>query len=214
VNKPRVVIVDDHPMFAQTVAKLFEPDCDVVGVYDDPNTFLLDAVALKPDLVTVDVSMPLMEGLEAVKRLRELVPTSKVIILTMNEDAEVATEALRRGVSGYVLKRSAVSELRAAVREVLAGRRFFTPLVIPHVTPANTRAKTRAHQPRKHAGQITPRQREVLRLLAGGRSIKEASAILNLSTRTVKFHKYRLMEQLQVRSTAELIKFAVLEGLV
>jgi DNA-binding NarL/FixJ family response regulator len=214
VNKPRVVIVDDHPMFAQTVAKLFEPDCDVVGVYDDPNTFLLDAVALKPDLVTVDVSMPLMEGLEAVKRLRELIPTSKVIILTMNEDAEVATEALRRGVSGYVLKRSAVSELRAAVREVLAGRRFFTPLVIPHVTPAKTRAKTRAHQPRKHAGQITPRQREVLRLLAGGRSIKEASAILNLSTRTVKFHKYRLMEQLQVRSTAELIKFAVLEGLV
>jgi DNA-binding NarL/FixJ family response regulator len=207
---PRVVIVDDHTIFAEAVAKLFEFTCEVVGVYKDAQTFLLDAAALKPDVVTMDVSMPGMDGLEAVRRLRDLIPTSKVIILTMNEDPDVAVEAFRVGVAGYLLKHCAPSELRDAVRKVLGGRSYITPLLRRVVT----KAPARARPARKRGRQVTARQREVLQLLAAGRSMKEAAAILSLSLRTIKFHKYRLMEHLQIRSTAELIKIAVREGLV
>ena len=205
----RIAIVDDHALIAEACRKLLEPTGDVVGTFTDPRTFLAEAVALKPDVVVMDISMPLMNGLDAARELKRLIPGVRIIILTMNEDPEVAAEAFRIGAFGYLLKRSSGSELALAVREVLSQRYYLTPLLTRDLVGSlvHEHARKRLHQ-------LTPRQREVLQLLAEGRSMKEAAAILHLSARTVAFHKYRMMEQLQVHSTAELIQFAVREGLV
>jgi DNA-binding NarL/FixJ family response regulator len=196
------VIVDDHQLFAEALAELLKPICDVIGIYPEAPAFLRTAVALKPDVVILDMAMPTMSGLEAARELHTIVPESRIIVVTMNEDPDVAAEAIELGVVGYVLKRSAPSELQRAVRNALNGRAYVTPLVSPV-------RRTRARR-----GALTARQREVLQLLASGRSMKEVGAILNLSTRTVAFHKYRLMEHLHVHSTAELIRFAVRQGIV
>jgi DNA-binding NarL/FixJ family response regulator len=206
---PRVVIVDDHLMVAEALAKLLEPRCNVIGIYPDAPAFLADAAALRPDVIILDVSMPLMNGLDAIRELHRLVPKARVIVVTMNEDPDVAVEALGRGAVGYVLKRSAPSELQTAVRDVLNQRTYVTPLLTP--LPTRTRKQRLRPEPRR---QLTPRQREVLRLIAAGHSMKDIGVILNLSPRTVAFHKYRLMEHLHVESTAELIQFAVRTGIV
>jgi DNA-binding NarL/FixJ family response regulator len=208
--KPRVAIVDDHTLLAEAFEKLLEPDCEVVGSYNDARSFLVEAVRLKPDVVILDVSMPLMNGLDAARELHRLVPATRIIFLTMNEDPDVAAEAFRLGAWGYLLKRSAGSELPFAVREVMSHRYYITPLLTKELMGTLMREP---HIP-KPAHQLTARQREVLQLLAEGRSMKEAAAILNVSARTVAFHKYRMMEHLHVHSTAALIQFAVREGFV
>jgi DNA-binding NarL/FixJ family response regulator len=208
--KPRVVIIDDHTLLAEACQKLLESECDVVSSYNNPRTFLQDAVRLKPDVAILDVAMPLLNGLDTARELRRLVPSVRIIFLTMNEDPDVAAEAFRIGAAGYVLKRSTASELPLAIREVMAHRYYVTPLLTKDLVG------TLVHNPeiRKPVYQLTPRQREVLQLLAEGRSMKESAAILNVSARTVAFHKYRMMEHLHVDSTAALIQFAVREGLV
>jgi DNA-binding NarL/FixJ family response regulator len=208
--KPRIVIVDDHTLIADACRKLLEPDNDVVGTFSDPRVFLEQATALRPDVAILDVSMPSLNGLDATSEMRRLLPSVRVIILTMNEDPDVAAEAFRVGASGYLLKRSLGSELPLAVREVLAQRYYITPLLTRDLVGSLVHDP----HPRKPVHRLTPRQREVLQLLAEGRSMKEAAAILHVSARTVAFHKYRMMEQLHVQSTAALIQFAVREGLV
>jgi DNA-binding NarL/FixJ family response regulator len=208
--KPRLVIVDDHTLLAQSVGKLLEPDYDVVGRYDDARRFLDDAPQIRADVAILDVSMPSMNGLDAARELRRRVPDTRIVFLTMNEDPDVAAEAFRLGASGYLLKRCAASELLTAVRQVVNGRFYITPLLTRDLLGTLEDQRQSAKSP----GKLTPRQREVLRLLADGRSMKEAAALLNVSARTIAFHKYRIMEHLQAHSTAALIQIAVREGLI
>ena len=208
--KPRVAVVDDHTLFAEACRKLLEPEYDVVGTYSDPHAFLLDFSQLQTDVAVLDVSMPLLNGLDTTREIRRIDPKVRVIILTMSEDPDIAAEAFRAGASGYLLKRSAGAELMLAVREVMNQRYYLTPLLTKDLVG------TLVQDPhlRKPLHQLTPRQREVLQLLAEGRSMKEAAAIMHVSARTVAFHKYRMMEHLHVDSTAALIQFAIREGLV
>ena len=208
--KPRIAIVDDHTLLAEAFQKLLEPDCQVVGSYDDPRAFLAAAPQLKPDVAILDISMPLLNGLDTARELRRILPSTRIIFLTMNEDPDVAAEAFRLGASGYLLKRSAGSELPYAIREVMSQRYYITPLLTRDLVGSLVQDP----HARKPVHQLTERQREVLQLLAEGRSMKEAAAILHVSARTVAFHKYRMMEHLHVNSTAALIQFAVREGLV
>jgi DNA-binding NarL/FixJ family response regulator len=208
--RPRVVIVDDHTLVADACRLLVGPACDVVGTFSEPRSFLERVETLRPDVVILDVSMPSLNGLDTARALLQQLPDVRVIMLTMNEDPDVAAEAFRVGAHGYVLKRSVGSELPLAVREVMAHRYYVTPLITRDLVGSLARDP----HARKAVHQLTPRQREVLQLLAEGRSMKEAAAVLHVSARTVAFHKYRMMEQLQVHSTAALIQFAVREGLV
>ena len=206
----RVVIVDDHTLLTEAFRRLLEPECDVVGTFDDPRVFLRDVTRLHPDVALLDISMPTLNGLDAARELRRILPSTRIIFLTMNEDPDVAAEAFRLGASGYLLKRSAASEVAFAVREVMNQRYYITPLLTRDLVGSFVHP----NELRKPIHQLTPRQREVLQLLAEGRSMKEAAAILNISPRTIAFHKYRMMEQLRVQSTAALIQFAMREGLI
>ena len=208
--KPRVAIVDDHTLLAEALRKLLEPESNVVGTFSDPRAFLREAVSLQLDVAILDVSMPELNGLDVARELHRLRPETRIIILTMNADPDVAAEAFRLGASGYVLKRSAATELAFAVREVVNQRYYITPLITRDLVGSLVHAP----QPRKPLYELTVRQREVLQLLAEGHSMKSTAAILNVSPRTVAFHKYRMMEHLRVHSTAALIQIAVREGLV
>jgi len=208
--KPRTVIVDDHTLLAEAFKKLLEAECDVVATYGDARQFLLDVPRLNPEVVILDLSMPALNGLDAARELKRLSPATKIIFLTMNEDPDIAAEAFRIGASGYLLKRSAASERQLAVREVINHRYYITPVMTKELVGS----LVHEGPTRKPIHQLTTRQREVLQLLAEGRSMKEVASILNVSARTVAFHKYRMMETLHVDSTAALIQFAVREGLV
>jgi DNA-binding NarL/FixJ family response regulator len=208
--KPRIAVVDDHTLFAEAIRKLLEPDYEVVGTYDDPHLFLLEARQLNLDVAILDISMPLLNGLDVARELHGRDSRVRIIFLTMIEDPDIAAEAFRAGAAGYLLKRSASAELPLAVREVLNQRYYITPRLTKNLVG------TLVHEPhsRKPIHQLTARQREVLQLLAAGRSMKQVAAILHVSPRTVAFHKYRMMEYLHIDSTAALIQFAVREGLV
>ena len=208
--KPRVAIVDDHTLVAEACCKLLEPEYDVVATYSDARAFLVDFSQLRVDVAILDVSMPQLNGLDTTREVLRLDPKVRVIVFTMSEDPDIAAEAFRAGACGYLLKRSAGAELIRAVREVMNQRYYLTPLLTKDLVGSLVHDP----HPRKPLHQLTPRQREVLQLLAEGRSMKEAAAILHLSPRTVAFHKYRMMEHLHVDSTAALIQFAVREGLV
>jgi len=207
--KPRVAIVDDHTVLVQSIGRLLDSECDVVGSYGDARTFLADVLHISPEVVILDVSMPSMNGLDVARELRRSVPSTKVVFLTMNEDADIAAEAFRIGASGYVLKRCTASELVTAVREVMNGRFYVTPLLTRDLL-----GTLETHHGGRQPRQLTARQREVLRLLAEGRSMKQAAAVLHVSARTIAFHKYRMMQQLRATSTAALIQIAVRERLV
>jgi DNA-binding NarL/FixJ family response regulator len=181
----------------------------VVGSYRESRTFLADVLRISPDVAILDVSLPSMNGLDVARELRRTVPATKIVFLTMNEDSEIAAEAFRIGAAGYVLKRCTASELITAVREVMNGRFYVTPLLTRDLL-----GSLGGQQGARQSRQLTGRQREVLRLLAEGRSMKQAAAILNVSARTIAFHKYRMMEQLHATSTAALIQIAVRERLV
>jgi DNA-binding NarL/FixJ family response regulator len=206
---PRVLLADDHAMLLGAFEKLLTGECDVVGQVSDGRALVAAAEQLKPDLVILDISMPLLNGLDAGRRIKQKLRNVKLIFLTMNEDADLAAEAFRAGASAYLLKRSAASELLTAIREVMQGRSYVTPLVTEGLVGSLINADNR-----KGGGELTPRQREVLQLLAEGHSMKEVAGLLNLTPRTVAFHKYRMMEQLKVKSTAELIQYAVKHNIV
>jgi DNA-binding NarL/FixJ family response regulator len=202
---PRVILADDHTLLVEAFRKLLEPHFDVVGTVADGRALLETAPKLNPDAIVVDIGMPLMNGLEAGLRLKELIPRVKLIFLTMNTDPDLAVEAMHSGASGYLLKTSASTELILAIQMALKGK--------SHVTPQIARGMEKAfiNDPRDkvHKKKLTPRQREVVQLLAEGKSMKQVASILNLTPRTVAFHKYRVMGELNIETTAELIQFAI-----
>lgn len=208
MRRARVLLADDHTVVAQGLASLLREEFELVGIVGDGEALLDTAQRLQPDVIVVDMAMPVMDGLEALHRLKAVRLDAKVIFLTMHADAQLATEALRAGASGYVLKNSAGEELITAIWAALQGQTYLTPLIAQDVI-------TGLMAPEKHATvTLTPRQREVLRLIAEGRRMKEIAALLQLSARTVETHKYDMMRSLGVQSTAELVRYAIHLGLV
>jgi DNA-binding NarL/FixJ family response regulator len=205
--RPRILMADDHVMLLEAFKALLEPDCEVVGTVTDGRMLLEEFSRLHPDVVLLDIAMPLLNGLDAGRQLKAQARSVKLIYLTMNPDPDLAGEALRLGASGYVLKSSAAQELTQAIQEALRGRSYITPLITRDVVGSLIEPRTPRHE-------LTTRQREVLQLLAEGKSMKEVAAILDLTPRTVAFHKYRMMEQLRLKTSAELVTFAVREGMV
>ena len=210
MTRPRILLADDHTLMVDALKHLLEAEFDVVATARDGRQLLKAAEQLLPELVVVDIGMPLLNGLDAAEQLKALHPDIEVIMLTQNRDPQMVAEAFRRGASGYLLKDSAASELTTAIREALRGRSYVSPAIArgmvdevstPHGGPITLR-------------ELSAREREVLQLLAEGKSMKEVAAILDLTPRTVAFHKYRMMEHLRLKTSAELVKFAVREGVV
>jgi len=204
MRRIRVLLADDHTLLLDAFAKLLEPECDVVGAVADGRTLLAAAEELKPDVVVLDIAMPLLNGLDAGRQLKKALPDVKLIFLTMNQDPAIATEAFRAGASGYLLKTSAGSELIKAIEEAMSGRSYVTPLITQDLLEAFMDPNAT-----KRPADLTPRQREVLQLLAEGHSMKEAARILKVAPRTIAYHKYRIMERFRLKSNAELIQFAI-----
>ena len=207
----RVLIADDHTLVADLCKKLLETEFDVVGTVSNGRALVRAAAELQPDVVVVDIAMPILNGLDAGRRVKEILPSVKVLFLTMNGDTELAAEAFRRGASGYLLKTCAAREMVTAVREVLCGRSYMPrALAKDLVSYLRRNAKKMVGEEEK----LTDRQREVLQLLAEGKVMKEIGTVLNMTTRTVAFHKYRIMEVLGARSNAELVRYAVRNHMV
>ena len=207
MTRPRILMADDHAMLLDAFRALLEPEFDVVGTVTDGRMLLEAFSRLHPDVVVLDIAMPLLNGLDAGRQLRALRKSVKLIYLTMNPNPDLAGEALRLGASGYVLKSSASHELKQAIHEALRGRSYITPLITRDVVGSLIEHQTSRHE-------LTIRQREILQLLAEGRSMKDIGAILDITPRTVAFHKYRMMEQLRLKTSAELVQFAVRQGMV
>jgi len=209
-GRPRIVVADDHTFVAEACVKLLEPEFEVVGMAADGQALLAMVPELKPDVIILDVGMPVLNGLEAGKRIKKIVRGVRIVYLTMNTDIGVAAEAFRGGASGYLFKTSATAELVTAVREVLKGKKYISPLVTPD--PEGFFIETRV----SHMGQetLTNRQIEVLQLLAEGRSMKEVAYTLKLTPRTVAYHKYKIMERLRLRTNAELVQYAMREHVI
>lgn len=208
MSRARVLLADDHTIFLDALTKLLEPEFEVVGTVTDGRTLVSQAPELKPDVVVLDVGMPLLNGLDAGQQVKDRRPETRLIFLTQNQDPNIAAEAFRRKASGYLLKNSAATELVTAIREAMKGRTYVSPLI------AEVTLSRLSDPAQKDRIDLTPRQREVLQLLAEGKSMKEVGTILNLSTRTVEFHKQRIMELLGLKTNAELVRYAVKEGLV
>jgi DNA-binding NarL/FixJ family response regulator len=206
---PRVLLADDHQLLLGAFEKLLAGECDIVGQVSDGRALVAAAEKLKPDLIVLDISMPLLNGLEAGRQIKRKLRDVKLVFLTMNEDSDLAAEAFRSGASAYLLKRSAASELTTAIREVMQGRSYITPLITGDLVGSLLHGD--AQRP---AEALTSRQREILQLLAEGKSMKEVASTLNLTPRTVAFHKYRMMERLGVGSSAELVQYAVKHHIV
>jgi DNA-binding NarL/FixJ family response regulator len=209
-RRARILFADDHTLIAEACKRLLEPEFEVVGIVKDGRALVRAYAELKPDVVIADVSMPLLNGIDAAEQIRESSPKARVIFLTMNTDRELAARAFRGGAMGYVLKISAAAELVKAVRAALAGSQYISPLL--------TRADVTHFLGRHHASaeenSLTARQREVLQLLAEGLSMKEVAAVLNVATRTVAFHKYRIMDVLSLKTNADLVQYAIRAGLI
>jgi DNA-binding NarL/FixJ family response regulator len=210
MRRPRVLIADDHAILLDAFRKLLEPAYEVVGTVTDGQALVKAAEALKPDVILADISMPRLNGLDAGERLRARLPKAKLLFLTVSEDPDVAAEAIRRGAAGYLLKKSASAELFEALRHVLSGRTYVTPAVARAPAALFASAAKRAGPARS----LGLRQREVLQLLAEGKSMKEAADVLGVTPRTIAFHKYAMMAQLRLKSGAELVQHAVKIGLV
>ena len=211
MSRLRILLADDHPLVLEGVAKILEEQFDVVGKVEDGRALIAAAKHLRPDVIVTDMTMPLLHGLEASRQLRQMIPASKVIFLTMHADVAYAKEAFEAGASGYLLKRSAASELIGAIHTVVQGQSYLTPLVfLDNQMPLEYTSRNKVPI-LKH---LTPRQREVLQLIAEGKSIKQIAGILTLSVKTVEFHKAKLMDTLHMQSNADLTKFALSHGLV
>ena len=208
MSQIRVLLADDHALLLGAFEKLLAAEFDIVGQASDGRAAVEAARRLKPDVVVLDMSMPLLNGLDAGRQMKHDAPDVKLIFLTMNEDTDLAAEAFRCGASGYLLKRSAASELITAIRQVMLGRSYVTPLITDGLIGSLLHPEAPATK------ELTPRQREVLQLLVEGHSMKEVAAILNLTPRTVAFHKYGMMNQLKLKTTAELVQYAIKHHIV
>ncbi len=210
-RRPRVLLADDHLLVAEALKSLLSPEFDLVGVVEDGRALVAAAGSLRPDLIVADISMPQLNGIEALVQLRQAGDRVPVVFLTMHRDVVFARRALDAGASGFVLKHSASSELVTAIRAALAGKTYLTPQLAGEVLEAMKHGSERAGDP---VAALTPRQREILQLLAEGRAVKEIASRLAISSRTVEFHKYQMMETLGIHTNAELIHFALKHGLV
>jgi DNA-binding NarL/FixJ family response regulator len=209
MNRARILIADDHVLMAEALEHLLQVHFDVVARVADGRALLKVAGELQPDVVVVDIGMPLLNGLDAGEQLKALHPAIKVIYLTQNREPRYAVEAFRRKASGYLLKDSAASELTTAIREALQNRSYVSPLIAKGMFNHAS-----ANIEDVNLRELSPREREVLQLLAEGKSMKEVAAVLEISPRTVEFHKYRIMEHLGVKSNAELVQHAIKLGLI
>lgn len=205
MKPPRVVLADDHTMVRDALKIAIEREFEVVGTFADGVSLVEGAPALNPSIILLDISMPNMNGLNAGRRLKQLMPAVKLIYLTMNQDPDMAAEAFRLGASAYLLKTSEGPELLQAIRQVARGGSYITPLMTKDMVGSFVQNFKR----RKTNNHLTLRQKEVLQLLAEGRSMKEAAFILHVSPRTVAFHKYTMMEHLNIRTSAQLIEYAM-----
>ena len=210
-GRPRVLLADDHLLVAEALRSLLSPDFDLVGVVEDGRQLIEAAARLRPDVIVADITMPHLNGIDALVRLREQGDSTPVVFLTMHKDATFARRALEAGAAGFVLKHSASVELITAVRAALDGKTYLTPQLAGEVLETMRQGPERAADP---VSTLTARQREVLQLVAEGRSAKEIARSLSISVRTVEYHKYQLMETLGLHTTAELIHFALKHGLV
>jgi DNA-binding NarL/FixJ family response regulator len=211
MKRPRIVLADDHTLVLEGLCKILEDECDVVGTAEDGRKLLTMVQEYNPDVVVLDISMPALNGLDAARQLHKLLPTCKIIFLTMHADPTYAKQAFQLGASGYLLKRSAATELILAIQAVLKDQFYVTPLIAKEVLlPLCDESPLLSDN--KHC--LTPRQREVLQLVAEGRAVKESADILHLSTKTVEFHKTQIMRELNLHSTPELTKYAIAHGLV
>jgi DNA-binding NarL/FixJ family response regulator len=209
-NRPRVLIADDHNLVAELCKGLLEPEFDVVGVVCNGYDLVRAAVELKPDVIVLDIAMPALNGLDAGRQVKESLHAVKLVYLTMNTDPELAVEAFHRKASGYLLKTCAASELVLAVREVLRGKTYLSPTLKEKVNYLRWEQKEIVNE----ENRLTERQREVLQLLAEGKVMKEIAGVLNMTTRTVGFHKYRIMAALGAKSNADLVRYAVRNHIV
>ncbi len=204
-NTARLLIADDHKLLAEACKSILEPEYQVVGIVTDGRALVKAAASLKPDVIILDISMPHLNGLDAGEQIKDKMPAVKLVFLTMNTTAEVAAEAFRRGASAYVLKHSAADELLTALRKVVHGESYLSPLIAREtVTFLLNQGKAQTEERR-----ITKRQVEILQLLAEGMSMKEVANVLELKPGTVAFHKYRMMETLGVTTNAELLEYAI-----
>ena len=208
--KPKVLLADDHAIVVEGLQRLLASEFDLVGVARNGVEMVDLSASKKPDIVVADVSMPLLNGIDALRKMRRQGDNTRVVFLTMHPDVTSATRALEAGASGYVLKHAASDELVTAIRDALAGRRFVSPALR---SPAVEERLLRG-QGKTTGIELTPRQQEVLQLLAEGKSAKEIGAILGISPRTAETHKYKLMDDLGLATTAELVHYAVRHGLV
>jgi DNA-binding NarL/FixJ family response regulator len=210
LEKPRVLLADDHKILLEGLKSLLHSEFEIIGIAEDGRALVAAAETLRPDVIVADISMPLLNGIEAARQIKQVDQKIKIVFLTMHVDATYAASALEAGASGFVLKHSAPSELIVAIRETIRGRTYVTPTVAGDLSRS---LQCGAVQQEGQFGSLSPRQREVLQLLAEGKSAKEIAAILQVSTRTVEFHKYRMMDQLRIKTSAELVQYAVKHGL-
>lgn len=210
MSRTKVLLADDHTLLLEAFKHLLEPEFEVVGAVADGRAVLVAARTLKPDVIVLDIAMPLLNGLEAARQLQGMSPRPKLIFLTMNPDPDIASEALRVGASGYLLKTSATSELIKAIRDAVHGLKYVTPAMKRELE------EVFIEDPRGEKGprMLSPRQREVLQLLVEGRPMKQIADILNVAPRTVAYHKYKMMADLRLKTTAELIQYALKNKIV
>jgi DNA-binding NarL/FixJ family response regulator len=208
-GRARILLADDHTAMIEAFSKLLEPHFEIVGAVTDGHSLLEAASRSRPDVVLLDLSMPLMNGTEAGERLKKSLPNTKIIVLTMSEDADVAADLLHNWAAGFLLKKSAGKELLKAIREVLRGKTYVASRMSAKVLEAYVRSG-----PSNRHRALTPRQREVLKVLAEGHTMKEAADILHVTPRTVAFHKYRMMEDLGLKTNSDLLRLAIRERLV
>ncbi|MGQ0666728.1 MAG: response regulator [Nitrospiraceae bacterium] len=211
MNKPRVLLADDHTLVLEGFKKLLEEHCQVVGSVEDGRALLDAAKRLQPEIIVLDISMPHLNGLDAARRLRKIVPQAKLIFVTVHADQDYVTQAFQAGASGYLLKRSAGSELLQAIQAVRSGNYYVTSLIAKDLVQS---AVSGTKSPGISRDRLTARQREILQLVAEGLAVKEIGSALSISPKTVEYHKSKLMEQLGLHTTAELTKYALVHGLI
>jgi DNA-binding NarL/FixJ family response regulator len=210
VSKPRIVLADDHVLVTDGMSSLLRSDFDVVAAVENGRALIEAVQRLDPDVVITDMQMPVLNGIDAAAQLTKLKARAKVIVLTMHPDVSYAVRAFQSGAAGFVLKHAAYAELATAIREVMKGRTYLTPMIAKDVLDKLMRKPANAGG----LSRLTARQREIMQLSAEGRSAKEIASELNVSPRTVEFHKASIMDRLRLRSQSDLVREAVRYGLI
>jgi DNA-binding NarL/FixJ family response regulator len=211
MTRPRVLLADDHPLFLTALRSLLEPECDIVGAVSDGRALVEEATRLKPEVIVMDISLPRLNGIDAARQIKKEQPEAKILFVTMHANLAYLKDALIAGASGYVLKTSAREELLGALQDVIRNRIHVSAGFGEEIVDQFER---RPRSLKSSASVLTGRQREILQLVAEGRTAKEIASLLNVSVQTVAFHKHQIMEKLGLRTTAELTKYAIQEGLV